>query len=91
MSGGECVLEFIFFADSEESCGDVAVAGQPVSLSRMLAAVLRRAVDASWILPSNMRPEPAQGMGRTGLFQMVPRTDYFTSGIGGKDHSLNRF
>ena len=78
-----------FFADSEGSLGDVAVAGQPVWLSHMPAALLLRAVDANWILPSNMLPKLPQGMDRTGLFQLLPRTDYFTMGTGGKGNYLS--
>ena len=84
MNGAECILENLIPADEEE-IEAVTTAGQPHQLKYMPTAMLLRAVDAAWTLPSSLLPPLPHTIDRRGLFLLRPATDFIKHSMRGEE------
>eukprot|EP00973_Karenia_brevis_P042010 5816312-Karenia_brevis.AAC.1 len=90
MKGCEVRGERIILADAEPELHAVQV-GLPTCLQYMPAALLLRARQADWILPSAYLPWLPHDFDRRGLFLLRPTTDYFTmTTLAGKSVQVRR-
>jgi len=83
MNGCACVVEQIILAEEEPQFQDLSV-GVPTQLVFMPAALVLRANDADWILPSALLPPLPNNFDRRGLFLLFPTTDSFPLSLPGK-------
>ena len=89
MNGCACVVEQIILAEEEPEFKDLSV-GVPTQLVFMPAALVLRANDADWILPSALLPPLPNNFDRRGLFLLLPTTEYFPLSLPGKGDLLIR-
>ena len=89
MNGCACVVEQIILAEEEPEFEDLSV-GVPTQLVFMPAALILRAKDADWILPSALLPPLPNNFDRRGLFLLLPTTEYFPLSLPGKGDLLIR-
>jgi hypothetical protein len=89
MNGCACVIEQIILAEEEPEFEDLSV-GVPTQLVFMPAALILRAKDADWILPSAFLPPLPNTFDRRGLFSLLPTTEYFPLSLPGKGDLLIR-
>eukprot|EP00973_Karenia_brevis_P004574 625691-Karenia_brevis.AAC.1 len=77
MKGCEVRVERLILADTEPEFEDMQV-GVPTCLHYIPVAMLLRALDVDWTLPTVCLPSLPRGCDRRGLFLLRPSSDYFT-------------